>query len=355
MILDSSRALTPSWLTAALRGNGALDGATVTHVDMAPVGTGQLASSVRLELCYDRPTLAPSTLIAKLPSTDETSRATAHALRAYEIEVCFYQELAPDLPVRTPDIYHAHVDADGTSFVLLMEDLAPARQGDQLAGCTLAQATVAIDELVKLHAPRWGDPTLANLDWLHRDGERGLLLEMLPPLWDAFRDRYADRLEPEIHEAADPLFVHFERYLEADAGPWTVVHRDFRLDNLLFGNAKSGAPIAVVDWQSCTHGSAMTDVAYFVGAGLLPDARRDHELDLVRRYHARLVAAGVDSYDFASCWLDHRRGAFAGLVTAIAAPMLVERTDRGDDMFMAMAHRHAQHVLDLDAPALLSR
>jgi hypothetical protein len=33
--------------------------------------------------------------------------------------------------------------------------------------------------------------------------------------------------------------------------------------------------------------------------------------------------------------------------------MLVERTDRGDRMFMAMMQRHAQHVLDTDALAIL--
>jgi hypothetical protein len=33
--------------------------------------------------------------------------------------------------------------------------------------------------------------------------------------------------------------------------------------------------------------------------------------------------------------------------------MLVERTERGDEMFMVMAHRHARHVLDLDAVQLL--
>jgi hypothetical protein len=39
---------------------------------------------------------------------------------------------------------------------------------------------------------------------------------------------------------------------------------------------------------------------------------------------------------------------------AVAASMLVERTDRGDEMFLVMAHRHARHALDLDAPALLT-
>ena len=37
---------------------------------------------------------------------------------------------------------------------------------------------------------------------------------------------------------------------------------------------------------------------------------------------------------------------------AVGASMLVERTERGDDMFMAMAHRHAAHAIDLDAHAI---
>jgi hypothetical protein len=33
--------------------------------------------------------------------------------------------------------------------------------------------------------------------------------------------------------------------------------------------------------------------------------------------------------------------------------MMVERTDRGDEMFMTMARRHGAHVLDLEAESLL--
>jgi hypothetical protein len=39
---------------------------------------------------------------------------------------------------------------------------------------------------------------------------------------------------------------------------------------------------------------------------------------------------------------------------AVAASMLVERTERGDQMFMTMAARHARHALDLNAIDLLS-
>ena len=34
---------------------------------------------------------------------------------------------------------------------------------------------------------------------------------------------------------------------------------------------------------------------------------------------------------------------------AVVAPMLVVRTERGDDMFMTSLARHAQQVIDLEA------
>ncbi len=347
IIADAPELLTPSWVSDALE-------TSIDDIRLEPVGTGQMCDSVRLHLSYGAGGEGPTTVIAKLPAADPTSRTTALNLRSYEIEVRFYQLLAPDLPMRTPNILYSDIDTATASFVLLMEDMAPARQGDQLAGCSVEEATVAIDELPKLHAPRWGDPKLADYDWLHRDPETGrmFMLGMLPVFWSGFRERYVDRLGAEVHEAGDALFAHLERYLTIDDEPLTICHGDYRLDNLLFGSPK--APIAVVDWQTCAHGPAMSDVAYFIGAGLLADDRRPAEEGLVHRYHDALVAAGVDDYDFERCWTGYRRGTFAGLIMAIAASMLVERTDRGDDMFMAMAHRHAQHALDLDAPALLS-
>jgi aminoglycoside/choline kinase family phosphotransferase len=354
-IADTPAGLEPGWLTEALRAGGVLGAETVTAVQLTPVGTGQMCDSARLALQFDRPTDAPATIVAKLPAADPTSRATALSLRSYEIEVRFYQQLASELPISTPTIYYADIDVETASFVLLMQDLAPAQQGDQLAGCTRSEAEAALDELVNLHAPRWGDAALADLEWLHRDPETSKLmaLAMLPMLWQGFVERYADRLGDDVHEAGGALFGNLERFVTAPSEPHTVVHGDYRLDNLLFAAEGERRSVAVVDWQTCAHGPAMSDVAYFIGAGLLAEERREHERELVERYHRALTAAGVTDYPWEQCWTDHRRGTWAGLIMAVGASMLVERTERGDEMFMAMAHRHARHALDLDAPALL--
>ena len=357
-IPETPEELTPGWLTLAL------GGAPVTAVDVTPVGTGQMSDSLRLSLHYDGPTEAPGTLVAKLAATDPTSRSTAKSLGSYENEVRFYQQLAPGLPIRTPHVLYADIDVEAAAFVLLLEDMAPARAGDQLAGCTPEMAQVAVDELVRLHAPRWDDPALSELPWLHRDkaANQEFLLGLLPTVWDGFRERYAADLHPDVHTAGDTLFGSLEGYILADTEPWTVIHGDYRLDNLLFGpspgsagspGSPGGTPIAVVDWQTCTHGPAAQDVAYFVGAGLSTDDRRAHEEDLVRGYHDALVAAGVGGYPWDRFWRDYRRSTWAGLVMAVAASMLVERTERGDRMFLTMAERHARHALDLDAPEII--
>ncbi len=354
-IADTPEALTAAWLTDALRASGHLVDDRVVHVESSPVGTGQMCDSLRLTLGYDTPADAPRTLVAKLPAADETSRATARSLRSYENEVRFYQQLAADLPVRTPQVFHADIDTETAAFVLLLEDLTPGRPGDQLAGCDPDVAAVAVDELVRLHAPRWGDRSLAELEWLHRDkgANQQFLLMLLPGLWDGFRERYGADLGPDVHTAGTALFSNLEAYLLADTEPWSIVHGDYRLDNLLFDPNPGGVPVAVVDWQTCTHGPALSDVAYFIGAGLGVADRAACEVDLVQAYHAALAGAGVTDYPLERCWLDYRRGSWHGMIMAVAASMLVERTDRGDHMFLTMAARHARHALDLDAPEVL--
>ena len=60
-----------------------------------------------------------------------------------------------------------------------------------------------------------------------------------------------------------------------------------------------------------------------------------------------------EDYTLEQLRADARRETFAGLIMAIVASMVVQRTERGDLMFLTTATRHAQHALDVDAPALL--
>ena len=344
-------ALTPEWLTEALRSADVLHTSAVADATASPLGTGQMSDSFRVTLTYDGPADGPATLIAKLPSTDPGTRSSAMSLRNYEKEVRFYQALAPTLDVRVPQVYYSDLAATPDRFILLLEDLAPAEAGDQLAGCSVSVAEAAIDGLVGLHAPRWADPALNDLDWLNDTTRAEGAGPLLAILWAGFTDRYSERLTPEIVTAGTQLFDHIDGLL-TPRGPQTIVHGDYRLDNLLI-DPTTGA-VTVVDWQTCALGAAPYDVAYFIGAGLGLDDRRAHEERLVRSYHEQLVGAGVRDYPWDDCWEAYRRGAFTGLLMAVGASMIVERTERGDEMFLTMATRHSHQVLDLEAVTALA-
>ena len=61
----------------------------------------------------------------------------------------------------------------------------------------------------------------------------------------------------------------------------------------------------------------------------------------------------VPGYAWERCWEDYRRGTFSGFAVTVIASMMVQQTERGDEMFVAMARRHARHALDLGAAEFL--
>jgi hypothetical protein len=348
--------VTAPWLTDVLRRAGALGSGAVVSFDCDVVGTGQMADSVRLSPRYDTDEAgAPASVVGKFTAADATSRSTALAMRTSEVEVRFYQQVASTLRVRTPRCYHADVDPATAEFVLILEDLAPARVGDQVAGCTIDEAALALTELAGLHAPRWADRRLEGLDWLNRrtaeSNDAGAAL--LPALFEGFASRYGDVLDESVLDVGRRLMAGIGAYLGHQPRPWTVQHADYRLDNLLFGTDGGGAPLAVVDWQTVVLGPGVADVSYFLGAGPSVEDRRRYEEPLVREYHRALVAGGVAGYSFDDCFTDYRRYAYAGYLMAVGASMMVARTARGDEMFLTMARRHAAQIVDLDSHQLI--
>jgi Ecdysteroid kinase-like family len=348
--VPGGRGLTAEFLTRALADR--LDGGEVTAVAAEPVGTGQVSDSFRLRLTYDREAGLPPALVAKVPAADAASRGAARAFRTYEIEASFYAEVAASLPVSLPACYFAAYDPEPDEYVVLLEDLAPAEPGDQLTGISPDKAAAAIEELAALHAAGWGSERLAALPWLNRNtpDSAALLASVLTQLYPGFRERFTGRVEPGTLPLIEDFLPLARGYLGGvgDSQPRTIVHGDFRADNLLFGGPRP----FVLDWQTCSYGAAAGDLAYFLASSLQVPDRQRHEQDLVRAYHDALTARGVGQ-SFDDCWSGYRRSAFGGIVMDIVAAMVVAQTERGDEMFAAMASRHARHALDLDALALL--
>ncbi len=344
--------LSAPWLTAVLQQASVIPRvARISDFSTVAIGTGQMSESHRVHLHYADACDGPDSVVLKVAASDPASRATGVGLGAYAREVRFYRNIAAGLGGPVPACHHADGERHTGWFTLLLEDLFPARPGDELAGATVEQAGAAIDALAAIQAAAWEDPQLADVSWLNASSplNQALLTELLP----GFAERYGDRVAPEHFELAERFVGRIDAWASDRRGASALQHGDFRLDNLLFANAPGQRPVVAVDWQTVFYGPAQYDLAYFLGCSLPIEQRRRHGEALVRRYHDGLVAAGVEHCSLEECFGQYRRMAFGGLVMSIAASMLVERTERGDDMFMAVFARHAQQAIDLESLRLL--
>ena len=304
--------LTVEWLTDTLRATGALTHARITAFETQLLGsekgtTGQLA---RLRLAYDSDEVdAPRSLIAKFSAADPQARAIIHGMGFYEREVRFYEQLASQSRLRTPRCYFSTLDLKGASL-LLLEDLEAARNGSWVAGCSVAEAELAVRAIAPFHAAWWQHPQLEEKPWLEL---RSLVSVQQAPavfqhVWEPFLAKLGTQVTDEILQTGEWLRMHLGplcAYLYQEP-PYTLIHNDYQADNLFFAGAGPSLTLVVTDWQMTTRGRAVLDVAWFLGGNLDSIDRREHELRLLRIYHTLLLNNGVRDYPFEKCWDDYR-------------------------------------------------
>lgn len=343
------------WMTEALEAAGVARGSKVTDVTVDGfIGTGQTGRNARLRLSWDDPVDRPTTLVGKFPSADPKARTSAFQNGTYRNEWSFYSSLAHTLQIRTPACHIARFDEAAPDFVLIMEDLADSRQGDQFLGLTVDEAALAVEQAVGLHAPRWGDPTLADFSPERPKGDDaammlGMVFQMMV---EPFLDRLGSGLDDDVIDLVRRLSPKAAQWATGTDTPRTVVHLDFRPDNFMFGVTPDAPPLVVVDWQTAGNGFAMWDLAYLIGGSFDPVVRPTVERELLTEYLARMAAAGVQ-YDVDTCWRDYRNGALWGVVMSVIATILAAETDRGNDMLTLMAARAGRHAIDLESMASL--
>lgn len=353
-VLRASSDVTVEFLTEVLRDRGWIGDATVVDAPAQTVGAGLMGICARYELRLDRDVPgAPRSVIGKFAAQDATAREFM-ASSGYRNELCFYQHFAAQVSIRAPRCAHAAIDDDGW-FTLILEDCAPMEPGDQLRGCTVEQVDAAVRELVGLHAPLWDAAVLDTHECFadRINVEPELLVVGLQAIVPGFIDRYGAAFAPDEVEFYERFGASVGNWFAARPARRSVVHSDYRPDNLLFSRDEVAPKVAVVDWQGFTRGCAMSDVSFLIGNALAPDVRRAHEEQLVRTYHDALVGAGVSSYPYVECWDEYACSLLSALLTTIFGAMYGTRTDRGDRMFELMGARHARQILDLGADRFL--
>ena len=300
--------LTADWLSEAL--DTAVESAKVTPI---AEGEGFMGRLARVQPTYAAGATGPSSIVAKIPTDDPGSVAIGQMLQVWEREARFYLELAPGLPVRTPQCYYAGGDHDSGIFALLLEDLSAYEAGDQLAGASPAQTHAAIDWLARFHAAASGGASVADLPWLPATANSPMyqgLGPMLEAVWPGFVDKFGALAPPETLGWVERMIPRWNDSLAEQLLPVTLVHADFRVDNLFFdaqGGKAGELTVIALDWQSIALGEGLYDVAYFLGGSIPTDRRRETERTLVARYGSTLRELGVDVPGDAELFDHYRR------------------------------------------------
>jgi Ecdysteroid kinase-like family len=330
--------LTAEWFTAVMA-----NGATVVEVrcEEIGVGVGFMGEVHRCHLTWEGPDCAadggevagrPPSVIVKTPTQIPENFAVGDALRSYEREIVVYQTLRSTLGVPMPGYYHGSMDPDpapwmqrplfflfdhlsirginwviaqflklsGNSrrrYLLVIEDIADARPPTQMVGGSLDDARRALEVLARFHAANWlrSDATrhyrhFWAVDTVPRVGQASYVRNR-----SEFVERFGPLLRDGMLERLDAIQDRVPEICAALAAePWTLLHGDYRLDNVLF---RPNGELVVLDFQGVGLGRPAVDVAYFITTALTAE-HRDEEATLLRTYHDALVAAGVSSYPF---------------------------------------------------------
>jgi hypothetical protein len=329
--------LTREWLASVLPG-----GERLRTVDVVPFGEGVafLGRLARLRLTWDEPENGPPSLVAKLPTDDPGGRTVGTMLNVWYREHRFYTDLAPHLGDLVPRPHFAGADHDTGAYVLLLEDLAPAAPGDQVAGASLEDAVLAVETLARLQAPWWGAPRTELTEWLPGIDRPGVsqLADVIAAALPRFGERFADVVDAAALSQLADRAPGIPGLLAAFAnGPLTVAHADYRVENLLFS---SDGRLWVLDWQTAMITAGVTDLAFFCGTNLTVADRRRFESELVERYVDVLRRDGVATELTTTVAEDYRRSMwwwFGMLANNLSS--IEPRDDRGRALFSAMAER----------------
>jgi aminoglycoside phosphotransferase (APT) family kinase protein len=239
----------PGRLAAWMDDQGLAPGASI---DVARITTGHSNEVFRvrrgdLDLALRRP---PRTPISP----------TAHDMAREHRLLRAFVDHGAAVPVPPPVALCTDPDVIGAPFylmalmhgVVVRDELPSELAGDSGAPTALAHALV--DVLAAIHAFDWRAGSLA--DFGRPDG----YLERQVPRWLGQLARYKTRELPEVDEAAKWLTSNTPA-MEAP----TVIHGDYKLDNVMFAATLPVEPVAVLDWEQATVGDPLVDVGWLLG------------------------------------------------------------------------------------------
>lgn len=331
-------------------------GEEVVEVTLSALGegVGLMSALSRAELRLASGKLRQ--LVIKCAARTE-NKEISKGLNFYRNEVNFYQHLAQESPIQSPPCLYAALEPDTQEFLLVLEDMGQQWAGDQTKSCTKEEMMLAFKRAAEFHAHFWqrtGDyPWLAQQNHppttvFRRDA---IFKPGVEPTIKMFADYFnpsSEQLVRGIAEGYEDLFVR------AMSAPPTIVHGDYRTDNMLIPYAQGKPEIVAVDWQNTSVGSGAHDIAYFSAQSCGNDLRGEVEQEALHYYYDTLRAGGVQGYSFEDLITDYRYNLMVTMITPIAVcGTLDQGNERGMTLGRIMLERSLAALETMDCAALL--
>jgi hypothetical protein len=326
---------------------------TAAESEQINVGIGFTGRVYRTTLTYHSPSSAPASVIVKLHSANDQIRALLGEIGVGR-EIPFYRYLAADVGMRTPRMHCGEYNPENYGYVLVLEDLAPAPIGDSATPTPPDQAEALVRQLAALHAEWWNSPRLAEFRWLPSLEESAEFAQQNSALaWERASTAGNVVFDPDAIAAIEAMIEHWPAiaaYLSSP--PFTLVHGDFRLDNLGFPNGQLGEVIAF-DWQVAGRARGARDLAYLMPTVDMSADRAVIPQRILASYHDALVAHGVTDYTLQQLTYDRRVATFYYVMIASGAiGMLDFSSPRGQQLARMFAAQVDTLARELDLVAL---
>lgn len=339
--------VTPAWLQAVFQHAG-IDAPRISLVGVEPIGHGNLSETVKANITYNaNASKAISSVVCKLTSANPGAVDIAGLQDVYAREVAVYQLFGAAPPLNVPRVYLAAASPDGRALNLVLEDLSRRTSlGNQIAGCSAAEAGAVIGEFAKLHVAYWKDPAIQSAPWLlGRKNNTEAADEIFRAGADIMRQRFTGRIDPRYLDTMDRFLGHAAAWMQAKAGADTLIHGEARVDNVLFEQTPSGPVAWLIDWQFADIGSPMFDTAYFLAGSMVSEDRKAIERDLIAQ-HQSAISARDSSYTIERALREYADALPFALFTTVGAATVIPPGEHSDRLLMTLLSRNAEALLD---------
>ncbi|MGE0191552.1 MAG: phosphotransferase family protein [Planctomycetota bacterium] len=269
-----------SWLEERRLAGEVPGRAPIVRADVERIGVGFGLDGIVARVTVFDAASETSTLILKW-SKPESSAREGHALRS----------LGWRAPGATSRLIASFRDEEAA--LLVLEDLAGARQGDAIVGATPEEALRLVDRVVEIQVAYHATTSPGALDGFRAWGEDAKgqserTAQRLPEFLAWWSHLLSPWMRRRVESLPDDVLAAHARLAQATP---TLIHSDLHLDNVMF--RADGEPV-IIDWPDAARGPGVVDVVRILVEGVTIETRRRIEDEVWKHYRRTLGAVGIE-------------------------------------------------------------